>query len=214
MLNNRPLTYVSSDLSDPEPLTPSDILYGRRIQSIPFHLEDPEDLSDPLFTSSKDLRRSVDKQKHLIQQFWQRWKREYLTSLREFHKASGNNKQVIRRGDVVIVQDDKPRVQWKLAVVEGLIEGRDGMVRAAHIRMDKLKTTRPIVKLYPLEVSDDEVIDQSPTHPTTNPDDVQVSQSTEGPSSAARPRWTAALRAYQKIAEWTGALRAPEDVGN
>ena len=214
MLNNRPLTYVSSDLSDPEPLTPSDILYGRRIQSIPFHLEDPEDLSDPLFTSSKDLRRSVDKQKHLIQQFWQRWKREYLTGLREFHKASGNNKQVIQRGDVVIVQDDKPRVQWKLAVVEGLIEGRDGMVRAAHIRMDKLKTTRPIVKLYPLEVSDDEVIDQSPTHPTTNPDDVQVSQSTEGPSSAARPRRTAALRAYQKIAEWTGALRAPEDVGN
>jgi len=26
MLNNRPLTYVSSDLSDPEPLTPADML--------------------------------------------------------------------------------------------------------------------------------------------------------------------------------------------
>ena len=67
MLNNRPLTYVSSDLSDPEPLRPSDVLYGRRIQSIPYHLEDPEDLNDPSFTSSKNIRRSVDKQKHLIQ---------------------------------------------------------------------------------------------------------------------------------------------------
>ena len=128
MLNNRPLTYVLSDLLDPEPLTPADMLYGRRIQSIPYHLEDPEDLSDPTFTTSKDIRKSVDKQKHLIQQFWQRWKREYLTSLREVHKASGNNQQVIRKGDVVIVHDEKPRIQWKLAVVEKLIEGRDGLV--------------------------------------------------------------------------------------
>jgi len=66
MLNNRPLTYVSSDLSDPEPLTPVDMLYGRRIQSIPYHLEDPEDLGDPTFTTSKDISKSVDKQKHLI----------------------------------------------------------------------------------------------------------------------------------------------------
>ena len=207
MLNNRPLTYVSSDLSDPEPLTPSHILYGRRIQSIPFHLEDPEDLSDPLFTSSKDLRGSVDKQKRLVQQFWRRWKREYLTSLREFHKASGNNKQVIRRGDVVIVHDDKPRVQWKLAVVEELIEGRDGMVRAAHIRMDKLKTTRPIVKLYPLEVS--EVENQA-----TTPDNSEVFQSSEELSTTTRAKRAAALRACQKLTEWTDALRAPEDVEN
>ena len=31
MLNDRPLTYVSSDLSDPEPLTPSQLLYDRRL---------------------------------------------------------------------------------------------------------------------------------------------------------------------------------------
>ena len=31
MLNDHPLTYISSDISDPEPLTPAHLLYGRRI---------------------------------------------------------------------------------------------------------------------------------------------------------------------------------------
>jgi len=40
MLNDIPLMYLSSDLSDPEPLTPSDLLYGRRISGFlhPQHL--------------------------------------------------------------------------------------------------------------------------------------------------------------------------------
>jgi len=120
---------------------PSHILYGRRIQLIPYHLEDPEYL---LYTSSKDLQRSVVEQNHLAQQFWQQWKRDYFQKI----LAAGYKKG--RCGDN---PDDKPRVQWKLAVVEELIEGRDGMICAAHIRMNRLKTTYPIVKLYPLEVS-------------------------------------------------------------
>ena len=42
-------------------MKPADMLYGRRKQSIPYHLEDPEGLSDPTFTTSKDMRKSVDK---------------------------------------------------------------------------------------------------------------------------------------------------------
>jgi len=45
--NDRPLTYVSTDLSDPEPLTPSHLLFGKRIRQVPHPLNDPEELEDP-----------------------------------------------------------------------------------------------------------------------------------------------------------------------
>ncbi|XP_065891733.1 uncharacterized protein [Dysidea avara] len=82
MLNDRPLTYISSEVTDPRPLTPSHLLYGRRIRPIPCPLDSPVDLDDPDFlVNDTTIRRSVDRQTKLIQQFWQRWKYEYLTSL-------------------------------------------------------------------------------------------------------------------------------------
>ena len=53
----------------------------------------------------------------------------------------------------MIIHDDKPRLYWKLAIVENLIKGNDGLVQAANVRIENYMTTRPIVKLYPLEVS-------------------------------------------------------------
>ena len=120
---------------------------------IPHDLEDPADVDDPDFLTSNVIRKQVDKQTQIIRQFWIRWKNEYLTSLREYHKFSGDNRQVIKRGDVVIVLDNKVIIYWRLAIVEDLIQGRDGHVRAANIKMGNLRTSRPIVKLYPLEVS-------------------------------------------------------------
>ena len=53
--------------------------------------------------------------------------RKYLTSLREFYKFSRQGSmRLIRTGDVVIVhEDNKPRLQWRFAVVENLIQGND-----------------------------------------------------------------------------------------
>ena len=67
--------------------------------------------------------------------------REYLTSLREVHGATGGNKQDIAEGEVVLVHDDKPRIDWKLAVIEDVVRGNDGLVRAANILTSRVERT-------------------------------------------------------------------------
>ena len=41
-MNDRPLTYVTSEAADPEPLTPAHLLYGRRITTLPYNDKLPE----------------------------------------------------------------------------------------------------------------------------------------------------------------------------
>ena len=122
---------------------------------------------------------------------------------------------MIKVGDIVIVHDDKPRLQWRLAVVEDIIKGRDNLVRAAHIRMGNYKTTRPIVKLYPLEVtttldadspmiSDDtsqrlEDSRSASTQPDGSPP--SVDDPSTGPSSGRPTRRNAASKALRRISE-------------
>jgi hypothetical protein len=36
LLNDQPLRFLSSNLEDPEPLTPAHLFYGRKIRSLPY----------------------------------------------------------------------------------------------------------------------------------------------------------------------------------
>ena len=93
-----------------------------------------------------------------LQHFWKRWKGEYLTGLREFHKCTNGGKlRKVQKGDVVTVfGEGEKRCKWKLAVVEELIVGKDKEVRGAKVRVvgkgKPLCLNRPIKKLFPLEV--------------------------------------------------------------
>ena len=51
----------------------------------------------------------------------------------------------------MLVHDEGPRLFWKLAKVIEPLEGPDGVVRVARIKLSGHVTTRPIVKLYPQE---------------------------------------------------------------
>jgi len=89
VLNSRPLTYTSSDLSDPQPFTPAHLLYERKVTRLS-HECNPADLSDPDYGQDL-LQMKAKTQAHLMKCFQSRWRHEYLTSLREFHRTSGNN---------------------------------------------------------------------------------------------------------------------------
>ncbi|XP_052262568.1 uncharacterized protein LOC127866183 [Dreissena polymorpha] len=113
VIKDRHLTYVTSgEPGQPETLTPAHLLYGRPITSLPV---EPATLpADYRINRSSRLKQGT-RRVQLIQNFHERWRREYLTALRERSQVRGNNNQTISVGDVVQIQDDCPRTQWRLA---------------------------------------------------------------------------------------------------
>ena len=51
VLNDRPLTYQSTDITDPEPLTPLHQLYGRRITTLLYPNIEDDELTYPTYTT-------------------------------------------------------------------------------------------------------------------------------------------------------------------
>jgi hypothetical protein len=74
LLNDRPLTYVTSGELELEPLTPSHLLYGRRITKLPY--TDTIDLSTINSDTSNhgNITKWASIQKTLIHDFRERWK--------------------------------------------------------------------------------------------------------------------------------------------
>ena len=110
----------------------------------------------------------------------------------------------------LIINDDVPRTKWKMAVIEQLIRGNDGYVRAATIRYNGGRTNRPISKLYPLEVSSVETVDQN----SIDDHDKDNQGSNAADQITRQSTRSSAMKAKGNIANWTKMLLspAPEDV--
>ena len=153
VLNNRPLTFIYEDPTD-SALTPYHLLYGRKLETNVRH-SDQHQNEDKVISEKR-----ITYVQTLVQQFWQKWKKEYLLELREHYKTINKckNGYNISVDDVVLIEDDKnPRQKWKLARVHELIYSNDEKVRTAAVEYNtengKLIVKRPINRLYPVELN-------------------------------------------------------------
>lgn len=132
LLNARPLTYVHEDEEGVNyTLSPSHLIYGQRMTSMP---------NDSYFDVLSTYQGLTRRRNHVrrLEHFTHQWCQDYLTNLREAHslKSKGKRKSIMSVGDVVILKEDtSKRMYWKLALVEDLVEGRDGKIRAALVKV-------------------------------------------------------------------------------
>lgn len=76
---------------------------------LPHKVVEEQDLTDPTYGSITDVSQRAQLQAFLLNQFQAHWTYKYLTSLREYHKTTGNNSQKIKPGDIVLMYDESPR---------------------------------------------------------------------------------------------------------
>ena len=149
LLNSRPLVYggSSSSPTDVSALTPNHFLHGRAGVNLAPGEFVQRDMS---------LRRRWRHSQFLADQFWQRWRREYVPQLVQRSKWR-NLQRNLRRGDLVLlVEDNLPRGKWPLGRVVASIASADGLIRSAEVVTNTGTYVRPIRKLALLEAYNEE----------------------------------------------------------
>ena len=143
LLNRRPLAYLSDDPVAPQVLTPNHFLVGRVNPHIQRDIYDTHDL-----TSKKRWRISQT----LVNNFWNRWMREYLPLIQERKKCCEETMN-LNVGDMVIVMEPKsPRGHLCLGKILKTIAGNDGTVRSAIIKNETSGIHPPAAEIYPLGI--------------------------------------------------------------
>ncbi|XP_045446731.1 uncharacterized protein LOC123654918 [Melitaea cinxia] len=146
VLNSRPLCPVSADPNDLSALTPGHFLTLEPLTAVP-----DEDLSS--INVNRLHRWQLLQSFH--QNFWSRWKNEYLNSLTQRAKWTKDSKPLVVGSMVIIKDDNRAPLHWTLGRVQQLLAGADGVIRIAMVKTATNNVIqRPLVKLCPLPLED------------------------------------------------------------
>lgn len=132
IVNSRPLTV--DGINDPnslEPLTPNHLILMKSDVALP----PPGKFVKEDMYATKRWRRV----QYLVEQFWSRWKKEYLLNIstrQKWHTPRRN----LSVNDVVIIKEDMlPRSQWQLGRVVETVKESDGFVRRVKVQVGERK---------------------------------------------------------------------------
>ncbi|KAI4894290.1 hypothetical protein NFI96_004725 [Prochilodus magdalenae] len=163
IINARPLTTISMDANAPSLLTPTMILTQKICSPTP----------PPGCFIGADLHRQQWRRvQHLANTFWERWRREYLSTLQSRSKWQKSQPNV-KEGDVVLLRDIQvERNQWPMALVTKTFPGSDNKVRKLELKVTRGGTSktflRPITEVVVLLSPKDHSDNDKTTNMETN----------------------------------------------
>jgi hypothetical protein len=145
ILNARPLVPISSDPCQPEVLAPCQLLTQKSASS---------DFVLPSCNLKDAIKNQWKRVQYLADNFWTRWRSEYLHLLQIRPKWESDGIH-FNTGDIVLFKDnDSPRNQWPMAVIEDTYKSDDDVVRKVKVAVMRgdTRTTyvRPISQLVKL----------------------------------------------------------------
>ena len=131
IVNSRPISYLSSEDLE-EPLTPSHLMIGHHVLSLPDSTRVTTDIYDEDFVlSSEDLNCKAQRLTRALEDYWIRWREEYLLQLKERYHVTDNTgiPQAPIIGEIVLVHNENhPHTLWKLGRVTSVITGDNGQI--------------------------------------------------------------------------------------
>ena len=139
MLNSKPLGYISSDVSDIDPVTPNILLMSRHYPSLPQVVYPTEEMLG---------RRRWRHSQVLADHFWTRYIKKHFPNLQPPLKWQAEHGDLKAQDVVLIVDPQLPRAQWLLGRVSNTFPWPDGRVRTARFRVQTKDYVRPVSRLF------------------------------------------------------------------
>ena len=139
LMNNRPLTDVSGDVTDLQPLTPNHFLIGQISINWP----------NALFSGTTASYRKLFRGQHsILVAVWNRWMSEYLPCLQQRTKWAKEELIEPKTGDLVwIVDKNVHPFNFPLGRIQEVHKSDDQIARSALVKTLTGSYKRPIVKL-------------------------------------------------------------------
>ena len=149
IINSRPLTVISSDVKDPLPLSPNQILTMKTSIVLP----------PPGQFQRNDvyMRRCWRKVQYLCNLFWSRWKSEYLSTPQQQPKWNKPKRNMEVNNIVLIKDEHESRNDWLMGIIVKVQPDSKGVVRSAVIKTRTSELHRPVHKLVLLLAAEDQL---------------------------------------------------------
>jgi len=209
VVNTRPLLYVDSDVNNPTTLCPAHLLSSHIKLGVP-EMSEGDNFLPTDAASSEKLLEAWKKGQHYLNQFWQLFEDEYLTSLREKQqqqlrqtKVKSSEPPVV--GNTVLIKGTHSRGTWKMGRIVQLTQSHDNQTRSAKVATANSKViVRPLCHLYPLE-SVSNTAQSTPAEPT--PAQSTAPTAPVGTPQRKRPKRQAAVAGRKRTQGFIAELK-------